>query len=112
MKCDNLVVWKNSLELSCEFYKYFNDFKKSYGFKDQITRCCLSIPSNIAEGMERSTNKDKANFLTISNGSSAEFITQTHIGIKVGFIDGIVGEDWLLRCEQNMKSISALKVSL
>jgi four helix bundle protein len=47
MKCEKLDVWKISARLSADVYKAFttcNDF----GFKDQITRSCLSIPSNIA----------------------------------------------------------------
>jgi len=52
---------------------------KDFGFKDQITRSSLSIASNIAEGMERSTEKEKARFLEIARGSAAELRTQIQI---------------------------------
>ena len=75
MNFEKLDVWKRSLKLSSSLYQAFaghNDF----GFRDQITRSGLSIPSNIAEGMERDTNPDKARFLTIAKASCAELRTQ------------------------------------
>ena len=62
MRCENLDVWKKSCRLSVEIYKYFKQ-NKDYGFKDQITRSSLSIPSNIAVGMEKIIQKKKLNFL-------------------------------------------------
>ena len=51
MRFENLEVWKKARELSANIYKELNGLK-DYGFKDQITRSGLSIPSNIAEGFE------------------------------------------------------------
>ena len=61
MKCENLDVWKRASRLSADIYIYFKDCK-DYGFKDQVTRNGLSIPSNIAEGMERFSKKEKIRF--------------------------------------------------
>jgi S23 ribosomal protein. len=58
-----------------------------YGFKDQITRSGLSIPSNIAEGEEREYVKDQLRFLNIAKSSTAELITQIYIGIEIGYIE-------------------------
>ena len=85
MKCENLDVWKKSCRLSVEIYKYFSSCK-DFGFKDQITRASLSIPSNIAEGMEKNYQKEKLRFFEISKGSSAELITQIYIGIEIDYI--------------------------
>ncbi len=57
MRCENLDVWKRSCRMSVDIYKYFKE-NKDFGFKDQITRSSLSIASNIAEGMEKNSNKD------------------------------------------------------
>lgn len=57
MGFENLDVWKRSARLSAELYKGMKDLR-DYGFKDQITRSGLSIPSNIAEGEERATSKE------------------------------------------------------
>jgi len=47
MRFEDLDVWKRSARLSAEIYKYFQT-SKDFGFKDQITRSSLSVPSNIA----------------------------------------------------------------
>ena len=59
---EELEVWKKSTRLSVEIYKSLVDLK-DYGFRDQITRSSLSVPSNIAEGYERNADKELANFL-------------------------------------------------
>lgn len=85
MKFEDLEVWKRSVRLSSELYKSFTDCK-DFGFKDQITRSGLSIPSNIAEGSERSSQKDFIRFLHYAKGSCAELRTQIYIGIEIGYI--------------------------
>ena len=77
---EELDVWKRSSRLCCDLYKSLNDLK-DFGFKDQITRSALSIPSNIAEGYERNSNKEIANFLNYAKGSAGELRTQLYIGI-------------------------------
>jgi four helix bundle protein len=62
VKFEDLDVWKRSARLSADIYKALINLK-DYGFKDQITRSGLSIPSNIAEGMERESPKECINFL-------------------------------------------------
>ena len=71
MRCENLDVWKRSCRLSVEIYKYFKE-NKDFAFKEQITKTSLSIPSNIAEGMEKNYPKEKIRFFEISKGSIAE----------------------------------------
>ena len=61
MNYEKLTVWTTSVELSKELYLYFRTLN-DYGFKDQITRSGLSIPSNVAEGMARVSIKEKAHF--------------------------------------------------
>jgi len=58
---EDLEVWKRSACLSAEIYKALAELK-DFGFRDQITRSGLSVPSNIAEGYERESNKEIANF--------------------------------------------------
>lgn len=58
----------------------------NWGFKDQITRSGLSVPSNIAEGEERETLKDQIRFLYYAKGSLGELVTQLYIGIEVGYL--------------------------
>ena len=105
MPFENLEVWKRAKELSVSIYRSMANLK-DFGFKDQITRSGLSIPSNIAEGMERSTEKEKARFLEIARGSAAELKTQIIIGIE--YINKETGEQWL----KETKEISAMLVGL
>ena len=107
MRCENLDVWKRSCRLSVEIYKYFANFK-DYGFKDQITRSSLSIPSNIAEGMEKDYTKEKKRFIEISKGSIAELKTQIYIGIEIGYIAKDIGLDWIKRLNEILKMLIGL----
>jgi len=54
---EELDVWKLSMNLTVDVYKHFKECR-DWGFKDQIQRACVSIPSNIAEGYARRTNKE------------------------------------------------------
>ena len=56
MNFEDLDIWKRATRLSIEIYKALKDLK-DYGFRDQITRASLSIPSNVAEGFERQSEK-------------------------------------------------------
>ncbi len=77
----NLMVWKKSKDLAVYIYKLTNtgSFSKDFGLRDQIRRAAVSIPSNIAEGDERDTNKESVRFLYIAKGSLAELLTQLEI---------------------------------
>ena len=86
MKFEDLEVWKKSVELSVLVYKQTRSLA-DYGFKDQITRSALSIPSNIAEGFDRESNKETLYFLSIAKASCAELRTQVIIGQQVPFSD-------------------------
>ena len=107
MSFENLDVWKRSARLSADIYKELAELK-DFGFKDQITRSGLSVPSNIAEGMDRSSPKEKARFLHIAKGSCAELRTQTFIGIDVGYIPKSTGTEWI----SETREISAMLVGL
>jgi len=107
MGFEQLDVWKRSVALSTEIYLELKSLR-DYGFKDQITRSGLSVPSNIAEGMERNYNKEKIQFLFIAKASCAELRTQTYIGIKIGYIKPNKGQQWI----KETKELSAMLIGL
>jgi four helix bundle protein len=107
MAFEDLDVWKRSAGLSADIYKILSDLK-DYGFKDQITRSGLSIPSNIAEGMERRSDKEKVNFLSYAKGSCGELRTQIYIGMKMGYLSKEKGDKWIMET----KEISAMLMGL
>lgn len=84
----NLNIWKQSINLAVDVYEETENFPKSeeYGLKSQLRRCAVSVPSNIAEGSSRSSNKDFNRFLEISQGSLFEMQTQLIISNKRQFI--------------------------
>ncbi|CAE6881177.1 23S rRNA-intervening sequence protein [Vibrio sp. B1REV9] len=102
MRFKQLRVWQQACRLSCDIYKMMETCR-DFGFKDQITRSGLSIPSNIAEGEERESIKDQIRFLNIAKSSTAEFITQVYIGIEIGYIEKASG----LGLIQEAESIAA-----
>ena len=107
MRYENLGVWKRSCRLSVEIYKYFKE-NRDFGFKEQITKTSLSIPSNIAEGMEKNYQKEKIRFFEISKGSVAELITQIYIGIEIDYIDKTIGLKWVSDLDEISKMLSGL----
>ena len=107
MKCETLDVWKRACVLSTEIYKVMRQCK-DFGFKDQITRSGLSIASNIAEGIERKSAKERRRFLDIALGSAAELKTQTYIGMKIDYIGREDGMKWTKELEELRRMITAL----
>lgn len=83
-----LKVWQKAIVLATNTYLKTQSFPKEeiYGLTSQIRRCAVSIPSNIAEGCGRKTNKDFSSFLGISLGSAFEFETQLIICKNLEFI--------------------------
>ncbi len=81
----DLVVWQKALILVTHIYKLTAKFPKEeiFGLSSQMKRAAVSIPSNIAEGSKRSTEKDFRHFLMISYGSGAELETQVEIAKRL-----------------------------
>lgn len=85
----NLTIWKRSVTLATKVYKVTSDCQNEerYGLVSQLRRCAVSVSSNIAEGVGRSTNKQFKHFLNIAYGSSYELETQIIISNNLGFIN-------------------------
>ena len=83
-----LKVWQKAINLVTDTYTKSQNFPKEelYGLTSQIRRSAVSIPSNIAEGCGRKTNKDFANFLGIALGSAFELETQLIIAKNLNFL--------------------------
>ena len=83
-----LEIWKRSRLFCSQIYtitsKFPNDEK--FGLTNQLRRAAISIPSNIAEGSSRNSNKDFARFLEIAIGSAYEIETQLLIAFDLDFI--------------------------
>lgn len=106
-KFEDLDVWKESIRLTISIYKKLTKCK-DYGLKNQIQRSAVSIPSNIAEGYDRGTNKEYINFLNISKGSCAELRTQLYIANEIEILQKNVCNEFIGRT----KKISAMLYNL
>lgn len=84
-----LIVWQKGKELAVKLYKLTSEshFAKDFGFRDQIRRSAVSVPSNIAEGDERETDRDAVRFFFIAKGSLAELSTQLQIAYEIEYLD-------------------------
>ena len=84
-----LIVWQKSIELVTLIYKISKDFpnEEKYGLTSQVTRSAVSIPSNIAEGSSRISERDYFRFLEISLGSAFELETQLIIVEKLEIVN-------------------------
>ena len=108
---ENLDVWSKAVELSIRVYGKFKNCR-DYGFKDQICRAAVSIPSNIAEGMERESIKETIHFLHIAKGSCAEVRTQLLIALRIGYLEQSVFEELKPEAESISRMLHALVKSL
>ena len=84
----DLKVWQKAIDLVVDVYSEISNFPhvERFALSDQIRRCSVSIPSNIAEGAGRNHTKEFVQFLSVSLGSLYELQTQLEIAKRVGYI--------------------------
>ena len=109
-----LHIWKKGMQLVEEIYflsKKLPDDEK-FGLTSQIKRCSVSIPSNIAEGAGRNSNKEFAHFLSIANGSTTELETQLILTVNLKFLLETDINNALVLCQEIKNMNYALQKSL
>ncbi len=89
---EDLLIWQEGMKLWDEIYAVLKKCK-DYSLRDQMQRSAVSIPSNIAEGFELSTNKAFIPHLYLAKGSGGELRTQIYIAIRQGFIENQKGKE-------------------
>lgn len=106
----NLIVWQKSIDLVEKIYKFTNEFPKDelYGLTSQMRRASVSIPSNIAEGHGRCSQKELVRFLFISLGSASELETQIIISKRIQYINDEVFEELNRLVVEIIKMLSSL----
>jgi len=89
LKHKDLDVWQNGIELVSEFYELTISFprEEQFSLTSQIRRSAISIPSNISEGMARSSNLETIRFLDIARSSLVELDTQIQIAINFKYLN-------------------------
>jgi len=86
---EDLWVWQKRIELVKQVYLLTGEGKlnKDFGLRDQLQRAAVSIPTNIAEGFERSSRKEYVLFLNIAKGSAGEVRSLLRVALEIGYID-------------------------
>ena len=96
-----LDAWTKAMDLVVVIYGITATFPKSehFGIVSQLRRACVSIPSNIAEGAARNSNKEFIQFLYIALGSCSEVDTQVLISQRLGFLQNGIAESVLQKID-------------
>jgi len=100
---EDLEIWKEGIRICVSVYDILKNCK-DFGLKDQMQRSAVSIPSNIAEGFERQTNKEFIHFLYIAKGSAGELRTQIHLAKELS----IISKEFFLDLFSKLKQLSAM----
>ena len=109
-----LDIWVKSMELVTDIYLLTNSFSnhERFGLTSQTQRAAVSIPTNIAEGSAKSSNKDYARFLEMSIGSSFELETELILALNLKYIDSLVFKTIQTKINEIQKMIIGFKQSL
>ncbi|MEY4963289.1 MAG: hypothetical protein RLZZ323_608 [Bacteroidota bacterium] len=110
----NLEIWKRSRLFCSKIYAVTSNFpdNEKFGITNQLRRASVSIPSNIAEGSSRASNKDFSRFLEIAIGSAYEIETQLLISNDLEFLEFDTLEILLTELEEIIKMISKFRTTL
>ncbi|MBQ8968485.1 MAG: four helix bundle protein [Bacteroidaceae bacterium] len=110
----DLHVWRQSVELVTSVYVMTKTFPKDelFGLVSQIRRAAISVPSNIAEGYARGTDKEKLHFLRISSGSLSEVETQLLLSLNLGYIPQDTYDELSEKVTSVWKQLNALISSI
>ena len=104
----NLKIWSLGIEIVDDIFEILKDFPSDerFGLNSQISRCSISIPSNIAEGSSR-TDKSFSHFIDISLGSSFELETQLIIAFNRKYIT----KDQINKLEEKIAEFQKMAMS-
>lgn len=88
MPFTKLLIWQKGIDLADLIYDITSTFPivETYGLTSQLRRSAVSVPSNVAEGSQRTSQKEFGNFLLIAKGSLAELFTQLIIANKRNYV--------------------------
>ena len=108
---EDLDVWRRAKTLAVDVCRKAS-VCKDWGFRDQIMRSSVSVPSNIAEGAERNGRKEFVQFLGIARGSLGELRTQIMIGAELDYFRAEECEGWIADSRELSRMLHGLIRSL
>lgn len=113
-KFKQLEIWKQSREFCTQIYTLTASFpnEEKFGLTNQLRRAAVSIPSNIAEGSSRKSNKDFTRFIEIAIGSAYEIETQLLISSDLGFINVEILDSFVIKIDRLTKMMYNFQLTL
>lgn len=91
---EDLVIWQEGMKICYQIYDALEQCH-DFGLRNQMERSAVSVPSNIAEGYELSSDRAFIRHLYIAKGSAAELRTQLYIAIRQKYISQEIGTELL-----------------
>lgn len=109
-----LKIWQKGFQLALNCYKMTSTFpaQEKFGLISQINRAGISIPSNIAEGSSRKSDKDYNRFIEIALGSCFETETQLLIAKELGLVTNHLADETLTLLAEEEKMLTAFSRNL
>lgn len=106
----DLRVWQQGMKLGLKIYEVTDSFprKELFGLRSQMTRAAVSIPSNIAEGKGRQTDKEFRSFLFHARGSLMELQTQIEFARELKYMSKDVAASLQKDCDQLGSGLTGL----
>ena len=92
-----LLAWRRAMALAIDVCRATGEpaFRREWSLRDQLRRAAISVPSNIAEGNERGSDKDGVRFFYYAKGSLAELATQARIVDAIGLLPANKADGWI-----------------
>ncbi|MBU4231614.1 MAG: four helix bundle protein [Proteobacteria bacterium] len=86
---EDLLVWQKGMEIVKQVYLISREGElcRDFALRDQLRRAAISIPTNIAEGFERSSRKEYVNFLNYAKGSTGEVRSLLNVAFDLGYLE-------------------------
>lgn len=110
----DLKIWQKGMDIAVNCFKLTDSFPatEKFGISSQINRAGVSIPSNIAEGSSRTSEKEYGRFIEISLGSSFELETQLLIAQRLNFGDETQVAELISNVSEEQKMLAGFLKSL
>lgn len=107
----DLVAWQKAMELAKQVYVLTNSFPKHevYGLSSQLRRAAVSIPSNLAEGAGRNSQREFGYFISTARGSLAEVETQIELAVFLHYIPEETAKGLLARVSDLGRLLTGLR---
>ena len=105
---EDIKAWQAARDLVSAIYRVTaqGQFAKDFGLRDQVRRASVSVMSNIAEGFERSSDREFRRFLYIAKGSAGEVRSHLFVAVDLGYITAEEFSDLRTKSEEVAKSLS------